>query len=58
MRALFKIRDFLRKEDGAEMAEWVIVVALLAAVALAVYAGDLNSVLSSAISIIASIMGA
>lgn len=59
MRTLFsKIRDFLRKEEGAEMVEWVIVVAILAAIALAVYAGDLNTAISGAISTIASIIGA
>jgi len=43
-----------KDESGAEVAEWVIVVALLVIVALAIYNGILRGTLSGAVSTIGS----
>ena len=43
-----------KDESGAEVAEWVIVVALLVIVALAIYNGILRGTLSTAVSSIGS----
>jgi Flp pilus assembly pilin Flp len=48
--------SYLRNERGAEMVEWVVVVAVLATVALAVFAGPLQGALESGISNIANIV--
>ena len=51
-----KIKAFFADEQGAEIVEWVIVVAILAAIAVAVYSGTLGDAIKSAIDKISAII--
>lgn len=51
-----KIKAFLADEEGAEIVEWVIVVAILAAIAVAVYGGTLKAAIGDAIDKISTII--
>ena len=50
------LKAFFADEQGAEIVEWVIVVAILAAIAVAVYSGTLGDAIKSAIDKISAII--
>ena len=53
---IYKLKAFFADEQGAEIVEWVIVVAILAAIAVAVYGGTLGTAIGSAIDKISAII--
>ena len=51
-----KIKAFFADEEGAEIVEWVIVVAILAAIAVTAYSGTLGTAISTAVNNISTII--
>ena len=51
-----KIKAFFADQEGAEIVEWVIVVAILAAIAVTAYSGTLGTAISTAVNNISTII--
>lgn len=54
---IVKVNAFLADENGGEVAEWAVVVAIVVAAAVTAYKGPLGTALNSAIAKVVSAMG-